>query len=123
MVIGHLKEKRGCLQDQLVKSSKAKVRILNPAAAAAATLAASAEGPGQGQGQGQRRGVQEARLQYSVLLQLTRPGGRYREQSLLHVQLDTGEWAVGGEKEKRRGGRRQGWEKKKKASEAWLIAI
>ena len=57
VVIGHLKEKRGCLQDQLVKSSKAKVRILNPAAAAAATLAASAEGPGRGQGGTEERGA------------------------------------------------------------------
>lgn len=89
VVNGHLEEKQGFLHDHLVKSSKGKVRILNTAASAAFP---PRNGKGQGLRQGQGKGgVIEARLQYSVLLQITRPAGRNLQQSLLHVQLDTGQ--------------------------------
>ena len=104
VVNGHLKDKQGTLHDNLVKSSKAKVRILNEAT----PLPLRRRGKGQqgqqgqqqegeqeqqqegGQEQWQEGPVVEARLHYSVRLQITRPSGRHREQSLLHVTLDTG---------------------------------
>jgi hypothetical protein len=80
VVNGHLKEKQGKLHDFLVKSSKAKVKILP-----------SGHPPVGHQEPGPGTGALDARLQYRVMLQVTRSSGRHREQSLLHIQLETGD--------------------------------
>jgi 23S rRNA-/tRNA-specific pseudouridylate synthase len=84
VVNGHLKEKEGTLHDNLTKNSKAKVKILNDVTPLRGNQQRRGQGPGQGQP------VVEARLHYTVRLEVTRPSGRNREQSLLHITLETG---------------------------------
>ena len=72
IVNGHVEQREGTLHDLLaVKNSNGKVKIVN----------GDHTNPGR---------VVDAHLRYIVLHQLTRPSGKNREQSLLHVELGTG---------------------------------